>query len=153
MEKSLAFYDTLFEQTGLAEYVIKKSLVYYSQKNNKKAKDVLKAFEKKYGSHFLSSLELANIYLEEENYKQAKKYLLWVAEAYPDKIKVKTQLAFILLRENNVNESIELLNEVLQVNTNFSLARFYLGVAYEALGKSQLASLHYLKLGPKDEFF
>lgn len=98
-----------------------------------------------------ANLRIAEIYSQSDWLKDAKSRLQHASHIQPDHIDVLLLGGKFLRDEGAIQESIEMLTEVLEINPSHAEANYILGVLYQGKQEYDKASKHYKSAIEKDQ--
>ena len=103
---------------GNNEIQMKAAELYSITNNFKKAAEIFKQIEQRYGVNEKTGIILVQNYIKAEDYDSAKNTLLKLIKLYPEKIFYKSMLADVYYKKGEKEKAFELYNNIIDIENN-----------------------------------
>ncbi|MBP7731661.1 MAG: tetratricopeptide repeat protein [Bacteroidales bacterium] len=103
---------------GNNEIQMKAAELYSITNNFKKAAEIFKQIEQRYGVNEKTGIILIENYIKAEDYDSAKNTLLKLIKLYPEKIFYKSMLADVYYKTGEKEKAFELYNSIIEIENN-----------------------------------
>lgn len=148
-----ALKKSLSLKPDFADAVLSLGSLYSKEKNEAKAIDLYRRFQKENTPSPKVAEVLAQIYVEQERYDLAYDQFE-VLESYSDEpLNVKMKMALILIEQKKFDQATEKLEEVLREVPESDKIRFYLAAVYEETRQNEKAIAEFKKIPASSTYY
>jgi tetratricopeptide (TPR) repeat protein len=119
----------------------------------KRAVELVKSFQEKFGSSVSTAQFLSRFYLEQEEYEKAYEQLALLEGYEEENLNVKVKMALILIEQKKFPLAVEKLETILSLAPESDKIRFYLGAVYEQIKEEKLAIKHFRMIPSNSHYY
>ncbi|WP_231701474.1 tetratricopeptide repeat protein [Halopseudomonas xinjiangensis] len=151
-EEALALLDALPDQVASQPTVMLQARLLADQGRTEQAIEVLQEGLRKFPDDTRMRLLMARLLVAEDNMDAAATQFAALVQQNPDDAELLLTLGLVNLENDDPKAAIGYLERADQASPGNTLARYHLGLAYQAIGDEQRAIQAWRSVGPGNEF-